>query len=137
MSKTKSSYSKTQRIPLQASSEVFSNIAIVAHKRSVELKSVFCYPLGILPWSLADAMGTLKKTPKTSLFHKLEGKTDPLELMQDDYDLGWTGLCSAVLLIIYFKQFRLLAKVPRESTLYFMFTKTNQSRMLRGRQSGG
>ena len=43
------------------------------------MQSVFKYPLGPLPWSLAEPIGTLKKTSKASLLHKLKGKVNPLE----------------------------------------------------------
>ena len=37
-------------------------------------------------------MGTLKKTSKASLMHKLEGKTNPLELMDGDYTMIVDGM---------------------------------------------
>ena len=92
MSKIKTFKVKDKTIPLKASSEIFSKIAIIAQKRSVDLKTVFCYPLGPLPWSLADAMGTLKKTSKAALMHKLEGKIEPTEQIEGDYAMIIDGM---------------------------------------------
>ena len=44
--------------------DIFSKIAIISQKRSVDLKTFFNYPLEALPLSLLEADGTLKKTPK-------------------------------------------------------------------------
>ena len=78
---------KDKIIPLQATSEVFSKISIIAQKRSIDLKSIFCYPLRPLPWSLAEPMGTLKKTSKATLMHKIEGETEPVSNIDGDYAL--------------------------------------------------
>ena len=39
---------------------------------SIKNGPVFMYPLGLLPWSLADAYGLLRKTNKAQLFKELE-----------------------------------------------------------------
>ena len=40
--------------------------------RKIDLKSVFTYPLGAMPWSLADAFGLIRKTNKVQLAKMLE-----------------------------------------------------------------
>ena len=40
--------------------------------KKIDLKTVFMYPLGPHPWSLADSYGLLQKTNKAQLFKKLE-----------------------------------------------------------------
>ena len=47
-------------------------MALLGQFRKIDLKTVFMYPLGLLPWSLADAYGLLQKTNKAQLFKKLE-----------------------------------------------------------------
>ena len=66
-------------IPLQASKDLFAKISLVAQIRSLNMRSVFKFPLGPLPWSLAEPIGTLKKTSKAALLHQLEGKVEPIE----------------------------------------------------------
>ena len=47
-------------------------------KRQLDLKKVFCYPLGPFHWSLADSNGGLKKTSKVSILHESEKDTEPV-----------------------------------------------------------
>ena len=49
-------------------------------KRIIDLKTIFCYPLGPLPWSLCSPLGNLKKNNTASLLHKLEGPVIPTSL---------------------------------------------------------
>ena len=67
MKKSESYVINNKVVPLQASKYLFSKIAIIAQRRSVNLKTVFQYPLGPLPWALSNSMGTLKKTTKSLL----------------------------------------------------------------------
>ena len=41
-------------------------------KRKINLKVVFCYPLGPVPWTLATSNGELMKTSKSKIMHELE-----------------------------------------------------------------
>ena len=43
------------------------------------MRSIFNFPLGSLPWALAEPSGEWKETLKTSLLHKIESKVEPLE----------------------------------------------------------
>ena len=70
INKIKVSKTKNKIISLTSTKDLFSKIAIISQKRSVDLKTLFNYPLEALPLSEAD--GTLKKTPKSALLHKLE-----------------------------------------------------------------
>ena len=45
---------------------------MIQQRRKIDLKEVFCYPLGPVPWSLASVTGGMVKTNKTTLMHKLE-----------------------------------------------------------------
>ena len=39
--------------------------------RKDDLKDVFCYPLGPVPWALATSNGELKKVSKSKLMHEI------------------------------------------------------------------
>ena len=53
-------------------SNIFGKIALIQQFRPLDLKEVFRFPLGPVPWSLADCNGALNKTTKSSLMHHLE-----------------------------------------------------------------
>ena len=40
--------------------------------KKVDLKDVFCYPLGLVPWAFATSNGKLTKTNKSQLIGGLE-----------------------------------------------------------------
>ena len=48
------------------------------------MRSIFKFPLGSLPWALAEPSGGWKKTSKTSLLHKIESKREPLESLHEE-----------------------------------------------------
>ena len=56
---------KNKTISLQTSKDLFSKVANITQKRSVDLKGLFAYPLAHLPLSPAEPDGTLKKTAKS------------------------------------------------------------------------
>ena len=60
-----------------AQSNIFGKIALIQQFRPLDLKEVFCYPLGPVPWALSTTSGELVKTNKSALLHHLEkGSTD-------------------------------------------------------------
>ena len=58
---------------------LFARMTLLGKFRKIDLKTVFMYPLDLLPWSLADAYGLLWKTNKAQLFKKLEKNIPALE----------------------------------------------------------
>ena len=58
---------KDKIIPLKMDKEVFARITLLAQFTTIEMKLVFTYPLGPLPWSIADAYGMPRKTNKATL----------------------------------------------------------------------
>ena len=56
------------------------------------MQEVFKSLLGPLPWALAETLGTLKKTSKASLLHKLEGNVDPIESIDGCFALIVDGM---------------------------------------------
>ena len=63
---------KHRVLPLKMDRALFARMALLGQFRKIDLKTVFMYPLGLLPWSLADAYGLLRKTNKAQLFKELE-----------------------------------------------------------------
>jgi hypothetical protein len=56
------------------------------------MRAVFKYPFGSLPWSLAETIRTLSKTSKASFLHKLDGKVNPVEMINGNYVLIIDGM---------------------------------------------
>ena len=59
-------------VQLTAEKIIFGRIAMMSQHRNIDVKEIFVFPLGPVPWALADSMGTLKKTNKAILMHDLE-----------------------------------------------------------------
>ena len=78
INKIKVCKTKNKIMSLTSTRDLFSKIEIISQKRSVDLKTLFNYPLEALPLSLSEADGTLKKTPKSALLHKLEQDVEPI-----------------------------------------------------------
>jgi hypothetical protein len=70
---------KTKIITLKNTKDLFSKVAIVGQKRNVDLKQLFSFPLVYLPLALAETDGSLKKTAKAQLLHKIEDTTPSVE----------------------------------------------------------
>ena len=85
MNKVKVCKTKDKVIEVTASTDIFSKIAIIAQTRSIDLQPLFSYPLGAVPLSLAQPDGTLNKTNKATLLHKLEGKVEPVFEIEGEY----------------------------------------------------
>ena len=62
---------KDKTISLNTGRALFSCMAIIVQKRCINLKEIFCFPLGPIPWSLADTFGNLQKTNKQSFSSSL------------------------------------------------------------------
>ena len=92
MNKVKVCKSKDKMIMLSSSTEIFSKVAIIAQKISIELKPLFTYPLGAVPLSLCQPDGTLNKTAKSALLHKLEGTVLPLSSVAGEYTFIVDGM---------------------------------------------
>ena len=92
INKTKTCEVNSKIIPGQASKELFVKISLVAQIRSLDMRSVFKFPLGRLPWALVEPMGTVKKTSKATLLHNLEGPVEPLERVSGDYAMVFDGV---------------------------------------------
>ena len=61
-----------REVILKADRDLFAHLLVVAQTRDMDLREVFKYSLGPLPWSLASADGSLCKTVKSKLQESLE-----------------------------------------------------------------
>ena len=92
MNKIKTCRVNSKVIPLQASKNLLAIIASVTQILSLNLRLVFKFPLCPLSWSLAVPIGTLKKTSKVALLHKLGGKLESIENLSGDYAVFIDGM---------------------------------------------
>ncbi len=77
---TKTSHGKkAQEVVLKADRKLFSHMILVAQSRKVNMRDVLAHPLGPLPWALANADGSLRKTNKAALARELEKNVSPAE----------------------------------------------------------
>ena len=95
INKIKVCKTKNKIMSLTSTRDLFSKIEIISQKRSVDLKTLFNYPLEALPLSLSEADGTLKKTPKSALLHKLEQDVEPVS----DLPIGCAILMDGMALV--------------------------------------
>ena len=68
-----------KEIILKADRMLFGQIIVIAESRSLSMSDVLAHPLGPLPWSLATADGSLRKTNKSSLAKDLQRNVTPAE----------------------------------------------------------
>ena len=92
MNKIKTCKVNSTVISLQASKNLFAKIALVAQILSLNLRQVFKFPFGPMPWSLAEPLSKLKKTSKAALLHKLEGTVEPIVNVSGKYALIVDGM---------------------------------------------
>ena len=68
---TKKVTCKGKKIVLKADRNLFGHIIVVAQTRKLEMKNVLSYPLGPIPWALANADGSLRKTDKAKFMNDI------------------------------------------------------------------
>ena len=56
-------------------------MALISQSRRLDMPSVLAHPLGPVPWALASADGTLRKTNKAALGIALEKLADTVEVI--------------------------------------------------------
>ena len=67
MIKSKSVKVSGQEVICRADNKVFARLLVVAQIRAMDIQDVLRFELGLLPWSLASADGSLCKTTKAKL----------------------------------------------------------------------
>jgi hypothetical protein len=80
----KSKTSTEKEVELKADKNLFSLMTIVAQTRQLDMKKVFCHPLGPVPWALSTSSGSMRKTSKAVLSQALEKLSAPVEALPDD-----------------------------------------------------
>ena len=68
-----------REVMLKADRDLFARLLVVAQTRDMDLREVFRYSLGPIPWSLASADGSLCKTNKAKLLESLVKRVEPAE----------------------------------------------------------
>ena len=68
-----------------AQSNIFGKIALIQQLRPLNLKEVFSYPLGPIPWALATSSGEMVKTSKSALMHHIEKGATHLQRVQKPF----------------------------------------------------
>ena len=111
MSKIKTCRVNSKIIPVQASKESFAKVSLVTQIRSLNMRSVFKFPLGPLSWSLSEPIGTLKKTCKAALLHKLEDPVETIENVSGDYAMTFDGMAYVLQSQVTHKTFGQLSMV--------------------------
>lgn len=66
-------------LPLQMDRALFAQMALLGQFRKIDIKTVFTFPLGPLPWSLADPYGLLRKKNKSRISQQLERRIEVTE----------------------------------------------------------
>ena len=63
-------------LPIRLDRDVFARMALISQFRKIDMRLVFSYPLGPLPWALADPYGMPRKTNKAKLAQQLEKQVE-------------------------------------------------------------
>lgn len=66
---------KGKDIQFSTLSGLFGKVALISQSRAVDMREIFKYPLGLVPYSLSDEMGKMVKTNKAHLLEELEKGT--------------------------------------------------------------
>ena len=84
VSKTKVCKTNSKIVSIESSNQLFSKISIISQKRNIDMKMLLTYPLGCVPLSLTEADGSLRKTAKSDLLHKIEGNVEAIRSIPKD-----------------------------------------------------
>ena len=84
MSHEKRSVTQGKTIILKTDRSLFGRIVVIAQSRNLEMKEVFCHPLGPLPWSLSTPDGRPRKTAKVVLAKQLQKLKTPADGLPDN-----------------------------------------------------
>ena len=68
-------------VVLKADRNLFGHMILVAQSRELHMRDVLAHPLGPVPWTLANADGSLRKTNKAALARELEKSVAPAEVI--------------------------------------------------------
>ena len=80
---TKKVTCKGKEIVLKSDRNLFGHIIVVAQTRKLEMKKVLSYPLGPIPWALANADGSLRKTDKAKFMNDIAQNVPVVEVFTE------------------------------------------------------
>ena len=80
-----------REIQFSVQNEIFGKIALISQSRVLDLKEIFKYSLGSIPYALADHMGVMVKTKKSDLLIELEKGAVLVGQMPKLYIILYTG----------------------------------------------
>ena len=80
---TKKVTCKRKEIVLKADRNLFGHIIVVAQTRKLEMTKVLSYPLGPIPWALANADGSLRKTDKAKFMNDIAQNVPVVEFFTE------------------------------------------------------
>ena len=81
--------------PTKMDRSLLARMALAGQFRKIDLKTVFTYPLGAMPWSLADAFGFIRKTNKSQLAQLLQRNI----LVLERYPANACNICDGMALL--------------------------------------
>ena len=89
-------YSKVAQFSTQ--SDIFGKIFLVEQNRTIDLKDVFCFLLGLVPWAFGTSNDKLMKTSKSQLICMRLRKVSLLRSVFHTlfFHIRWVGLSSNV-----------------------------------------
>ena len=90
--KMKLKSSKDLVLPLRMDRALFGRMALLGQFRKIDMKTMFTFLLGPLPWSLADPYGLPRKKNKAKLSQQLERNTDEAEKCPDNATSIFDGM---------------------------------------------
>ena len=93
MNATKKITIKGRDVSIRADRDLFGRLLVIREKRGIETKELLKYSLGPIALSLANTNGTIYKTDKSKLLHKLEKKIPHLEEIPNQSARVYDGMC--------------------------------------------
>ena len=79
-------------LPLQMDRALFMRMALLGQFRKIDVKTVFTFPLGPLPWSLADRYGLPRKTNKSNISQQPERRIEVTERYPENATTIFDGM---------------------------------------------
>ena len=79
-------------VSLQIDRALFARMALLGQFRKIDMKTVFTFPLGPLPWSLADPCGLPPKTNKSKISQQLERRIEVTERYPENATTIFDGM---------------------------------------------
>lgn len=93
MNATKKISIKGREVSIRADRDLFGRLMVIRERRGIQTKDLLQYSLGPIAWSLANTNGSIYKTDKSKLLHKLENDIPRLEEIPSSTARIYDGMC--------------------------------------------